>query len=64
MQTTKLYRYVVGYTTVTTSKRPKQPGYKTIYYLTADEGKVLVNGDQRTTHVETFKPKDWTEEDE
>lgn len=64
MQTTKLYRYVDGYTTVTSSKRPQRSGYKTIYRLVADDGKVLVNETHRMKKVDTFKPKAWTEEDE
>lgn len=64
MQTTKLYRYVDGHTTIITYKRPNQSGYKTLSRLTADEGKILVNGNCRVKTIDTFKPKEWIEEDE
>lgn len=63
MKTIKLYKITDGNKVTVTPKKPSKAGYRTLSRLVADEGKILVNGDKRSTVIDTDTPADWTEVD-
>ena len=62
MKTKTLYRYVRddGGTTVSLTE-PADREYTTLCRLIADEGKVLTNGTDKVSCIDTEKPEEWTE---
>lgn len=63
MQSKTLYKYtrLDGGTTVSPVKPDCE--YTVMYRLIADEGKILVKGDLRTSCTDTDTTEGWTEED-
>lgn len=63
MQSKTLYKYTRpdGGTTVSPVKPDCE--YTVMYRLIADEGKILVKGDLRTSCTDTDTTEGWTEED-
>lgn len=64
MQKISLYRYVRPDGGVTHSlSKPDNVEYTIVYRLIADEGKELINGDIRTTCIDTNTDEGWSEVD-
>ena len=65
MQKIPLYRYIRPNGGVTHSlSKPDNVEYTIVYRLIADEGKELINGDIRTTCIDTNTDEGWSEVDE
>lgn len=64
MQKISLYRYTRSDGGITHSlSKPDNAEYTIVYRLIADEGKELINGDIRTTCIDTNTDEGWSEVD-
>lgn len=61
MEVRTLYKYDRGNGKITVSPNKPDCEYTEMYRLIADEGKILVNGNERTTCVDTHNIDGWEE---
>ena len=61
MENVTLYKYTRDGGGVTVSPIKPDADYTTLSRLIADEGKELVNGDERVMCVDTDTPDEWSE---
>lgn len=63
MQIIKLYRYIRPDGGVTISPNKPDVDYTEMVRLVADDGKILTNGSEETSCLDTANPEEWQEID-
>lgn len=64
MEVRTLYKYDRGNGKTTVSPNKPDCEYAELYRLISDEGKILVNGDKRTTCIDVDSTDGWEEVDD
>lgn len=64
MERKNLYKYDRGNGKITVSPEKPACDYTEMYRLIADEGKILVNGDKRTSCIDVDSVEGWEEVDD